>query len=94
MAIVIARLRALAASGAIVFVATAVIIIFHPGSGQNFWNWMKRGEISCWTRLCAADQREVSQPAFVAAWRKRRNNAEGCLRGSRSIVAEISPAAA
>lgn len=31
-----------------------------------------RRDAHAWTRLCAADQRDVSQTAFVSAWRRQR----------------------
>jgi hypothetical protein len=32
-----------------------------------------RRDEHAWTQLCAADQRQVSQAAFVAAWRRQRS---------------------
>jgi hypothetical protein len=38
-----------------------------------------RRDAQAWTRLCAADQREVSQQEFIAAWRVRRADYEAVI---------------
>jgi hypothetical protein len=76
-------MRALAL--AVVLLAFASVGLYFGARGpvgalnEFLFDLKARRDAHAWTRLCAADQREVSQREFVAAWKRQRADYEAVI---------------